>query len=97
MYLRHGKPGTVAGSVDLDSLKTAAASRAGDVQFGTGWSATGVLAVIGIPDTNGDKVPDMWAVAGADGTTRIYHSTTTFGGPATVVLTSDFRTIRAFA
>ncbi|RSM58273.1 hypothetical protein DMB66_30205 [Actinoplanes sp. ATCC 53533] len=97
MSLRHGKPGTVAGSVNLDSLKTAAASRSGDVQFGTGWSATGVLAVIGVPDTNGDRVPDMWAVAGSDGSTRIYHSTTTFGGPATVVLTTDLRTIKASA
>jgi hypothetical protein len=97
MYIRHGKPGTVAGSVNLDSLKSAAASRSGDVQYGSGWSASGIYAVIGIPDVNGDRVPDMWAVAGADGTTRIYHATTTYGGSQKTVLSVDWRSIKAFA
>ncbi|WP_041842264.1 DNRLRE domain-containing protein [Actinoplanes friuliensis] len=96
MSLRHGKPGTVAGSVNLDSLKTAAASRSGDVQYGTGWSASGIYAVIGVPDVNGDRVPDMWAVTGSDGTTRVYHATTTWGGSQKTVLSVDWRTIKAF-
>ncbi|GAA3342280.1 VCBS repeat-containing protein [Amorphoplanes nipponensis] len=96
MNLRHGKPGTVAGSVNLDSLKTAAASRAGDVQYGTGWGAANIYAVIGIPDVNGDRVPDMWAVSGVDGTTRIYHATTTYGGAQKTVLSVDWRGIKAF-
>ncbi|MGW7307897.1 hypothetical protein ACWGI1_20240, partial [Streptomyces sp. NPDC054835] len=49
IYIRHGKPGPVAGSVDIDSLKTAAASRQGvDTSYGTGWTTTNITAVIGI-------------------------------------------------
>jgi hypothetical protein len=98
MYLRHGKPGTVAGSVTLDSLKTAAASRQGDVSYGTNWTGTAITAVIGVPDTNGDSIPDMWARFGADGQTRVYHPTkTNTGAPVKVILTSDWTSIKGFA
>jgi len=96
MYVRHGKPGTVATSVDLDSLKTAAASRSGDVQYGTGWTEAAVSTIIGIPDVNGDRVPDMWAVSGTDGTTRIQLATATTTGTATTVISTDWRSFRAF-
>lgn len=97
MYVRHGKPGTVAGSVSLDSLKTAANSREGDVSYGTAWTEANIGTVIGIPDVNGDRVPDLWAVFAADGQTRVYHPTTTnTGAPVKVVLSVDWRSIRAF-
>jgi hypothetical protein len=98
MYVRHGKPGTVAGSVNLDSLKLAGNSRDGDVQYGTSWTATNITAIVGIPDVNNDRVPDMWVRFGSDGQTRIYHPTTTNTGPAVkVVLSSDWTAIKAFA
>ncbi|WP_374194651.1 FG-GAP repeat domain-containing protein [Streptomyces sp. ISL-63] len=46
MYVRHGKPGTVAGSVDLVSLTTAANSRDGDVPYGANWTETNISAVV---------------------------------------------------
>ncbi|RAK26551.1 hypothetical protein B0I29_127141, partial [Actinoplanes lutulentus] len=96
MWLRHGKPGTVATSVNLDSLKSAAASRQGvDTQYGSGW--TTIKTVIGTPDASGDKVPDMWAVVAATGETRFYTTTTTYGGTQKVVLTVDWRNMKGFA
>ncbi|MFJ5219613.1 DNRLRE domain-containing protein [Streptomyces sp. NPDC088354] len=50
MYARHGKPGSVAGSVDLNSLMLAGNSLNGDVPFGTSWTEANVNAAIGIPD-----------------------------------------------
>lgn len=88
MYVRHGRPGTVAGSVDLNSLKTAAASRNGDVSYGTGWSAAAVPLVVGMPDFNGDGIPDMWARWASDGQLRVYHPSTTNAGTAVQVLSA---------
>lgn len=97
MYVRHGRPGAVTGSVDLNSLKTAAASRNGDVSYGTSWTETNVSAVIGIPDVNGDGVPDIWARFGTDGQIRIYHpSTTNTNAPVKVVIGEDWRSFKAF-
>lgn len=96
LYLRHGKAGTVAGSVSLDSLKTPAASGKGvDTQYGNGW--TTMKAVIGIPDANGDKVPDLWAVHATSGNTYFYASTATSGGASKVVISADWRNFKAFA
>jgi hypothetical protein len=97
MYLRHGKPGTVAGSVNLDSLKSAAASRQGDVQFGTSWTKSFTTAVVGIPDVNGDKIPDLWVRFGSDGQIRVYHQTKTSTGAAVkIVQTDNWATVKAF-
>lgn len=97
MYIRHGKPGTVAGSVNLDSLKTAAGSRSGDVSYGTSWTETNISAVVGIPDVNGDRVPDMWVRWAVDGQLRVYHPSTTNTNPAVqVVLPENLAGVRAF-
>lgn len=87
LYVRHGKPGTASGSADLDSLKRAGNSRAGDVQFGTGWTESAATVAIGIPDVNGDRVPDIWTWSSGDGKIRVVHpSTTNAGAPSRVVL-----------
>jgi hypothetical protein len=97
MYLRHGKPGSVAGSVNLDSLKSAAAARQGDVQYGTGWSAKAISAVVGIPDVNGNRIPDMWVRSATDGQIRVYHpSATNTGGPVKAVITANWATVKGF-
>ncbi|MEV5969089.1 DNRLRE domain-containing protein [Streptomyces sp. NPDC051921] len=97
MYVRHGKPGAVAGSVDLESIKLAANSVNGDVVFGTNWTGTNVTAVIGIPDVNKDGVPDIWARFGADGTMKLYNpSTTNTNAPVKTVLSTDWSTVKAF-
>ncbi|MEU4675950.1 DNRLRE domain-containing protein [Micromonospora sp. NPDC023737] len=97
MYVRHGKPGPIAGSVSLDSLKTAAASRSGDVSYGNSWTEANVSALIGIPDVSGDRVPDLWARSGTDGQMRIYHpSTTNTNAPVKVVLGDDWRIMKSF-
>ncbi|MFY1697922.1 hypothetical protein [Solwaraspora sp. WMMA2101] len=88
MNIRHGRPGTVVGSVDLNSLKTAAASRNGDVSYGTGWSAASVDLVVGTPDFNGDGIPDMWARWTSDGQLRVYHPSTTNAGTNVQVLSN---------
>ncbi|MFG3409621.1 DNRLRE domain-containing protein [Streptomyces sp. NPDC048142] len=98
MYVRHGKPGTVAGSVNLVSLTTAANSRDGDVPYGNNWTETNISALVGVPDLNGDRIPDMWARFGSDGKTRVYHpSKTNTNGPVKIVLSVDWRTVKAFA
>ncbi|MEV0328308.1 hypothetical protein AB0H63_17960 [Micromonospora echinospora] len=97
MYVRHGKPGTVAGSVNLDSLKSAAASRSGDVSYGTSWTEANINALIGIPDVNGDQVPDIWSRSGTTGQMSVYHpSTTNTNGPVKVVLGDNWNSVRAF-
>ncbi|MFI8960839.1 DNRLRE domain-containing protein [Streptomyces sp. NPDC053493] len=98
IYIRHGKPGSVAGSVDLNSLKLAANSREGvDTSYGTNWTTTNITAVIGIPDVNGDKIPDMWVRYGADGTIKLYYpSTTNTGAAVKTVLSSNWSTIKSF-
>ncbi|MFD1659319.1 DNRLRE domain-containing protein [Streptomyces caeni] len=96
MYVRHGKPGSVSGSVDLESLKLAANSLNGDVSYGTGWTDTNVSTALGIPDVNQDGVPDIWARFGSDGQMRIYYpSRTNTNPPVKVVLSLDWRTVRA--
>ncbi|MEV5212028.1 DNRLRE domain-containing protein [Micromonospora sp. NPDC053740] len=97
MYVRHGKPGSLPGSVNLDSLKSAAGSRSGDVSYGTGWSEANISAMISIPDVSGDRVPDFWTRSGTDGMMRIYHpSTTSTGGQVKVVLGDDWRGVKSF-
>ncbi|MFC7532219.1 hypothetical protein ACFQV6_26440, partial [Actinoplanes sp. GCM10030250] len=99
MALRHGKPGPVAGSVNIDSLKSAAASAKGsDAQYGTNWTTTTVTAVIAIPDVNKDRIPDLWARLGSDGYMRIYNpSATNTNAPVKTVLHVNWATIKAFA
>lgn len=91
MHIRHGKPGPVAGSVDLESLKLAANSREGDVQYGSSWTEAAITAVVAIPDVNGDQIPDLWARFGADGQTRLYYpSTTNTNAFVKIVQSSDW-------
>lgn len=95
MYVRHGKPGPVAGSVDLDSLTLSSKSRDGDTQYGTSWTSTNVPLVIGIPDTSGDGIPDLWAKF-SDGSLRIYHpSTTNTNPPVKKVISSGWETVKS--
>ncbi|MFI1979499.1 FG-GAP-like repeat-containing protein [Streptomyces wedmorensis] len=103
MYIRHGKPGSVAGSVSLASLMTSAASRQGDVSYGTGWTQTNVSAVIGIPDVSraldvdSDGVPDLWTRDGATGNMKLYYPTTANTRAALkTVLSIDWRSVKAF-
>ncbi|MFF9819700.1 hypothetical protein ACF1GV_41500, partial [Streptomyces sp. NPDC014006] len=98
MYDRQGKPGTVAGSVDLESLKLAANSLTGkDEAYGTNWTDVNVPTAIGIPDVNNDGIPDIWARLASDGYTRIYHpSRTNTNAPVRVVLSVNWNTVKAF-
>ncbi|MFF0964760.1 DNRLRE domain-containing protein [Streptomyces sp. NPDC003703] len=98
MYDRQGKPGSVAGSVDLTSLKLAANSLTGkDEPYGTDWTEAKVPTAIGIPDVNGDGIPDIWARFSSDGATRIYHPSRTNTNPAVrIVLSVNWNTVKAF-
>ncbi|MFJ8667419.1 hypothetical protein [Streptomyces sp. NPDC093600] len=97
MYVRHGKPGTGAGSVNLDSLKLAANSLNGDVSFGTNWTAANVSTAIGIPDVSGDGIPDIWARFASTGYISVYHpSTTNTNGPVKTVLSANWNGIKSF-
>ncbi|MFI5759281.1 DNRLRE domain-containing protein [Streptomyces sp. NPDC051569] len=96
MYVRHGKPGPVAGSVDLESLRVAANSLNGDVAYGTNWTEANMTTALGIPDVNKNGIPDIWARHGADGQMRVYHPSRTNPNPAVkIVLTLDWRTVKA--
>lgn len=97
MYLRQGRSGTVAGSVDVASLKLAADSLTGkDEPYGTSWTEANIATAIGIPDVNGDGIPDIWSRSGTDGQTRIYFPSRTNTNPAVrVVLSVDWRTLKA--
>ncbi len=97
MYVRHGRPGPISGSVDLDSLKLAANALNGDVAYGTSWTDTNVPTALGIPDVSGDGIPDIWARLRTDGATRIYNpSRTNTGSPVKVVLSVDWNQVKAF-
>ncbi|GGQ00356.1 DNRLRE domain-containing protein [Streptomyces mutabilis] len=96
MYVRHGKPGPVKGSVDLVSLKLAAGSLNGDVSYGTSWTEANVSTALGIPDVSGDGIPDIWARYGSDGQMRIYHPSRTNTNPAVKnVLSADWSKVKA--
>jgi hypothetical protein len=97
MYVRHGKPGPVSGSVDLDSLKLATNSLNGDVSYGTNWTEANVSTALGIPDVNNDGIPDIWARSGTDGQIRIYHpSRTNTNAPVKIVISSDWSGAKSF-
>ncbi|MCH0541792.1 VCBS repeat-containing protein [Streptomyces sp. MUM 203J] len=97
MYVRHGLPGTAAGSVELDSLKLASNSRDGDVSYGTGWTEAAIDVALGVPDLNGDGVPDIWTRSGTDGRISVYHpSTTDTKAAVKVVIGSDWSDVKGF-
>ena len=97
MYLRRGKPGTAAGSVDLNSLMLATNAVNGDEPFGNSWTEANVNSAIGIPDISGDGIPDIWARFASDGHMSIYHpSTTNTNGPVKTVIGSGWNEKLAF-
>ncbi|MGW7428295.1 hypothetical protein ACWGIN_01970 [Streptomyces sp. NPDC054861] len=98
IYIRHGKPGPVAGSVDINSLMVAANSRGGvDTSYGSNWTEAHISAIVGIPDVNGDRIPDMWVRFKDDGQMRIYYpSTTNTNGAVKVVLSANWAGVKAF-
>lgn len=85
LLLRHGKA-AAGGGVDLASLAAAASSGTGkDEVYGTGgWDRAGMPKIVGIPDSNGDKIPDLWAVS-SNGNISFYPGTATGHGSPTVV------------
>ncbi len=92
MYLRRGKVGAAgAGSVDLNSLMLATNAVNGDEPFGGSWTEANVNAAIGVPDINGDAIPDIWARFAADGHMAVYHpSTTNTNAPVKTVIGSGW-------
>lgn len=87
MSLRRGKAGAVAGSADLNSLMLAANAVNGDKAFGASWTEAKVNAATGIPDINGDLIPDIWARIASDGHLPAYHpSTTNTNAPVKTVI-----------
>ncbi|MFJ5829553.1 FG-GAP repeat domain-containing protein [Streptomyces sp. NPDC093089] len=85
LLLRHGKPATTGG-VDLTSLTTPAASATGkDEVYGSGgWNRASIPMIIGIPDANGDTIPDLWAVM-SNASIRFYPGNRTGHGTSTEV------------
>lgn len=97
MYLRRGKPGAVPGSVDLNSLMAATNAVNGDETFGGSWTEANVNAAIGVPDINGDGIPDIWARFASDGHMAVYHpSTTNTNAPVKTVIGSGWNEKLAF-
>ncbi|ELP68994.1 DNRLRE domain-containing protein [Streptomyces turgidiscabies] len=97
LYLRRGKPGTVTGSVDLNSLMLGSNAVNGDESFGTTWTEANVNAAIGIPDINGDGIPDIWARFASDGHMSVYHPATNWAnGPVKTVIGSGWNEKLAF-
>ncbi|MGW0881759.1 DNRLRE domain-containing protein [Streptomyces sp. NPDC002671] len=68
------------GGVDLNSLAAGANSSGGvDIEYAaSGWLSSSVPLLIGTPSTDGDTVPDFWAVR-SDGSVRFYS-----GGKSTL-------------
>ncbi|MFB7239320.1 FG-GAP-like repeat-containing protein [Streptomyces sp. NPDC056269] len=80
LALRHGKPGA-DGGVDLNSLASGANSKTGkDEVYGTGgWNKASMPKIMGTPDANGDRIPDIWAVS-SDGNLYFYAGGTAAHG-----------------
>lgn len=62
-----------SGGVNPNSLATAANSSGGtDHEYAaSGWTRSAVPMLVGIPDTNGDAIPDIWAIR-SDGSVGFY-------------------------
>ncbi|MET9904641.1 DNRLRE domain-containing protein [Streptomyces sp. NPDC006446] len=76
------------GGVNLNSLASGANSSGGaDTEYGaSGWSSTNIPLLIGTPDTNGDSIPDIWAVR-SDGSVSFYAGgKTTLSGSGTQII-----------
>ncbi|MEU7017149.1 DNRLRE domain-containing protein [Streptomyces sp. NPDC046385] len=98
IYIRHGKPGPVAGSVDIESLKLAGNSRQGsDTTYGSNWTTTNISAIVAIPDVNGDRIPDLWVRYADTGNIKVYYpSATNTNAAVKTVLSADWRGIKSF-
>ncbi|MER6916160.1 DNRLRE domain-containing protein [Streptomyces sp. NPDC000594] len=72
LLLRKGKAAS-GGGTDLDSLASEAASLGGlDIEYGaSGWSRASIPFLMGVPDADGDAIPDVWTVR-SDGSVRFY-------------------------
>ncbi|MEU5811724.1 DNRLRE domain-containing protein [Streptomyces sp. NPDC047718] len=83
LALRKGKP-SANGGVDLDSLKAATSAAGGqDYTYATtGWGRSTMPMVLGTPDTNGDGIPDVWAVDTLGNQWLFLGGTTAVGGAA---------------
>ncbi|MFD4524533.1 hypothetical protein ACFWP7_11560 [Streptomyces sp. NPDC058470] len=88
MLLRKGLAAS-GGGVDVNSLASAANSSGGlDAEYSaTGWSRSDMPFLMGTPDTNGDLIPDMWAIR-SDGSVASYP-----GSRTSVVPTSGTQVI----
>ncbi len=77
------------GGTSLTSLATAAGSLTGvDTEYGTGWTLTGLPLVLGTPDVNGDRIPDIWALL-SDGRVRVYIPTATWASSSATKIVID--------
>lgn len=78
LWLRKGIKDSAGHGVTLGSLASGAASSGGaDTDYGSsGWSSANIPLLVGIPDANGDGIPDVWTVR-SDGSVRFYAGATT--------------------
>ncbi|MEU0085095.1 DNRLRE domain-containing protein [Streptomyces sp. NPDC006274] len=90
LLLREGKPDADGTGTDLLSLGLAGTSRTGtDAEYATGWSPTVRPLLMGTPDTNGDSVPDIWAMAASNGDVHVYHGSRSAAGTPRLVMDAD--------
>ncbi|WP_326557322.1 hypothetical protein [Micromonospora sp. NBC_01796] len=53
--------------------------------------------LVGIPDISGDRIPDLWARNGPDGSIRVYHpSATNTNAFVKVIIAENWSTFKAF-
>ncbi|WP_225836172.1 DNRLRE domain-containing protein [Streptomyces sp. NK08204] len=81
------------GGVDLNSLAAGANSSGGaDLEYAaSGWLSSSVPLLIGTPSTDGDSIPDIWAVR-SDGSVRFYSGgrSTLTGSGTEIISAKDY-------
>ncbi|MFD1830389.1 DNRLRE domain-containing protein [Streptomyces desertarenae] len=88
LYLREGKPDTDGTGTDLLSLGLAASSRTGDdtVYGQAEWDPDSVPLLVGTPDADGDRTPDLWALSAPSGDVHLHPGgPTAYGTPRKVI------------
>ena len=54
--------------------------------------------MLAVPDTNGDKIPDLWVRNNSNGYLQVYHpSKTALGNPIGDVIVADWRQFKSLA